>query len=150
MAIFRWAWPRGTGLFHNGFQGDEFPAWNPWRELFRDFPPEARARPAVNVHQDDDGVTVTADVPGVAPEDLSIETEGEVLTLAAKRAEPEGIEDKQYHRREREAGEFTRRLRLPAGLDAAKIEAKLADGVLTVRLPKAESARPRKIEIKAG
>jgi HSP20 family protein len=107
------------------------------------------ALPPVNAFQDEDGVTVIADVPGVKPEDLSVEAEGDSLRIAITRATPEGVDDDKFHRRERPTGEFKRELKLPAGLDTEKIEATLNDGVLTVRLPKAEAAKPRKIAIKA-
>lgn len=145
MAIFRWT-------------------WDPWRNLarLREDVESAFGRfggllaetnghlPHVNVFQDDEGVTVTAELPGVGSEDLSIETEADTLRISGSRAVPEGVKPEQYHRRERSHGEFTRELRLPAGLDTEKIDARLADGVLTVRLPKAESAKPRKIAVKAG
>jgi len=107
------------------------------------------AVPPLNASQDDDGVTVTAEVPGVTASDLSIEAKGDSLRITVKRNAPEGVGDDKYHRRERPKGEFTRELKLPAGLDTEKVEAKLSDGVLTVRLPKAEAAKPRKIAIKA-
>jgi HSP20 family protein len=106
--------------------------------------------PPVNVLEDGDGVTVVAEAPGVRPEDLTIEVEADSLRLTMKRPEPEGVKDEQFHRRERATGEFTRELKLPAGLDADKIEAQLTNGMLTVRLPKAEAARPRTITVTAG
>jgi HSP20 family protein len=109
-----------------------------------------RAAPPVNVFQDGEGVTVVAEVPGVKASDLNIEFEGDSLRLTLKRARPEGIDNDRYHRRERSAGEYVRELRLPAGLDSEKIEADLADGILTIRLPKAEAAKARKIAVKAN
>ncbi len=138
-------------------------SWDPWGELGRlrrdvegAFGRYGKAlglnatRPPVNVYQDDDGLTVTAEVPGVSAEDLSVETEGDVLRIAVTRAALEGVKDEQYHRRERVTGDLSRELKLPAGLDGEKVEAKLSDGVLTVRLPKAESAKPHKIEVSSG
>ena len=137
--------------------------WDPWGELGRlrrDLEDAVgrygrafgvtQVRPPVNVYQDDDGVTVTAEAPGVSAENLSVQAEGEVLRISAKREPPEGVDDEQYHRRERLTGDFSRELKLPAGLDSEKVEAKLADGVLTVRLPKAEAAKPRKIDVSSG
>ena len=109
-----------------------------------------RGTPPLSIFQDDDGVTVLAELPGVKLEDVTVEMEGDRLRLGARRAGPEGVKEEQYHRQERQVGEFSREVRLPAGLDAEKIEAKLTDGVLSVRLPKAESARPRKITVKAN
>lgn len=145
MAIFRWTWDPWSSL--GRLREEVESAFGRFGGLLGD---TNGALPSVNVFQDDDGVTVTAGLPGVSPEDLSVETEADVLRISAKRATPEGVKGEQYHRRERSYGDFSRELRLPAGLDTVKIEAGLADGVLTVRLPRAESARPRKIEVKAG
>ena len=143
MAIYRWT-------------------WDPWRELrkLRDDVESAfgkvghaagfaRATPPINVFQSDEGFTVTAEVPGVEGSNLTVEAEGDVLMLSGERKAPEGVKDEAYHRRERHTGAFTREIRLPAGLDTEKVAAQLADGILTVHLPKAEAAKPRKIEVKA-
>ena len=74
---------------------------------------------------------------------------GDELTLKGRR-EPEDGQQATYHRRERGTGSFTRVLTLPIEVDADKVEASLAQGVLTIRLPKAESAKARKIQVKAG
>ena len=141
--------------------------WDPWRELarlreevenaFGGFGWTARpvvegkgARPPINVLQSDDGFTVTAEVPGVRSEDLTVEAEGDVLRLSGERTGSDGVPGDAYHRRERRTGEFTREIRLPAGLDTDKVEASLTDGILSVHMPKAEAAKPRKIEVKAG
>jgi len=108
-----------------------------------------RATPPLNVFEDEQGITVTAEVPGVKSSDVGIEAEGDTLRLSYKRQMPDGIKAEQYHRQERPVGEFTRELKLPAGLDTEKVEASLVDGVLTVKLPKAEASKPRKIAIKA-
>ncbi len=151
MAIYRWT-------------------WDPWKELrkLRDdveaaFGQVGRAaglarassrdaRPPINVYQSDEGFTVTAEVPGLESESLTVEAEGDVLRLHGERQAPVegGVPDEAYHRRERRTGEFTREIRLPAGLDTEKVEAQLSDGILTVHLPKAEAAKPRKIEVRAG
>ncbi len=136
---------------------------DPWREL-RHFREEMEgafgrfgraagivaARPPINVFQTDEGLTVTAEVPGVESKNLTVEAEGDVLRLSGTRMAPEGAADEAFHRHERKTGEFTREIRLPAGLDTEKVEAKLGDGILTVHLPKAEAAKPRKIKVKAG
>ena len=144
MELFRWTYDPWAGVRQLRSEMEDA-----FRRLNHTFGAR-RANPPLNAFQDDDGVTVTAEVPGVKSSDLAIQVEGDRLHLEVKRPRPEGLKDEQYHRRERAAGEFTRELRLPAGLDPEKIEASLTDGVLTVRLPKAESARPRKIEVKAN
>jgi len=144
MDIFRWSFDPWAGVRQlRSEMEDAFGRFNRALGLRRVTPP-------VNVAQDDDGVTVEAEVPGVKAEGLSIEVEGDTLRLKITRGDAEGVKEEQYHRRERARGEFARELRLPAGLDADKIEANLTDGLLTVRLPKAESARPRKIDVKAS
>lgn len=110
-------------------------------------PFQAASYPALNICDCGDSLRVEAEVPGVRMEDLEIFAMGNELTIKGVRRAPEG--DKlNFHRREREAGEFNRVVELPVDVDAERVEADLRDGVLTVTLPKAESAKPRKIEIK--
>lgn len=144
MNFFRWSWDPWSELRQLREEVEEMTnRMGKFLGLEEDYPP-------VNVYQDNDGVTVVAELPGVSADKLSIELEGDRLRLSGSRAPLDGVKEEQYHRRERHDGEFSRELRMPAGLDPDKIEAKLADGILTIRLPKAESAKPRKIEVKAG
>jgi len=105
--------------------------------------------PAVNVWDSGDTLHVEAELPGVRPDDLEVLTVGNELTIKGRRETFDG-QDRTYHRRELGSGEFTRVITLPCDVDAEKVEAELRDGVLTVRLPKAEEARPRQIQVKAG
>ncbi len=100
---------------------------------------------AVNVADDNDAYVLTALVPGLKAEDLSIQVLEDIVTIEGKMPESEG----EYLLRELPSGSFRRELRLPAPLDAEHVDAKIADGILTVRLPKAESARPRTIKVVA-
>lgn len=100
---------------------------------------------AVNVRDDNDAFTLTALVPGLKADDLSIQVLDDLVSIEGRIAEGEG----EFLVQELPAGAFRRELRLPAPLDAEKIDAKIADGVLTIRLPKAESARPRNIKVVA-
>ncbi|MEX0676669.1 MAG: Hsp20/alpha crystallin family protein [Pirellulales bacterium] len=106
----------------------------------------ARSFPALNVWEQGEVIYAEAEVPGLKSEDLDISVVGGDLTIRGRRgAEPrEGVA---YHRQERGTGEFNRVLRLPDEVDAGKVEATLVDGVLLVKLPKAESARPKKIKV---
>jgi len=104
--------------------------------------------PAVNAWEDDTAVYVEAELPGLAMEDLEVLVMGDELTLKGERKERER-EGATYHRRERGIGTFSRVLRLPIQVDADKVEATLRDGVLTVKLPKAQAALPRRIELKS-
>ena len=144
MRLFRWTWDPWDEM--RALRREVADAFGRRGALFGG----TDGRPPVNAYQDDDGLTVTAEVPGVKPEDLTVEAEGAVLRISGIRSEPEDVGDEQYHRRERKRGEFRREVHLPGGLDSTKVEAKVADGVLTVHLPKAEEAKPRKIEVKPG
>lgn len=104
--------------------------------------------PPVNIVEDDGGITLTADLPGASRDALSVRVDGDTLTLEApirlgERAELEPL----YM--ERRAGRYLRSFTLSRELDSSHIEATLKDGVLTLRLPKLERARPRRIEVRA-
>lgn len=106
------------------------------------------AYPPVSVFNEGEDFVVVAELPGVRKEDLDVQVRGDTLRIKGKKTVAH--EDKaSVHRREREAGEFDRTLTLPAQLDAAKVAADYRDGVLTVRLPRAESERPRSVAINA-
>jgi len=105
--------------------------------------------PAVNVFDDRDAYIVRMEAPGVAPEDFGIESNGRTLTISGKRANKpaDGVS---YHRRERESGSFSRSLQLPEDVDTGRAEASYKHGVLTVRVPKREEAKPRQITVQAA
>lgn len=106
------------------------------------------SRLPVDVRADADAYTITAAVPGLKAEDLHIEILDDVVTLRGK-VELEANEDHDYLLRELSLGEFSRTLRMPDPLDASQAEALVENGVLTVRIPKAEEARPKVIKVKA-
>jgi HSP20 family protein len=108
--------------------------------------------PPADLLIDDDGVTVYMDVPGLRSENLEIELENDTLTVRGDRPFPYAHENGGGPVRsiERGFGRFERSLRVPRGLDPDAIEASLQDGVLTLRIPKPETMRPRRIEIKAS
>jgi len=103
--------------------------------------------PAMNVWTDEEGLVVTAEVPGVNPEDIDISVVGDVLTLTGERKPDQVKEDARYHRQERGYGKFTRTLQLPFLVDADKVEATFKDGVLTISMVRAEADRPRRIKV---
>jgi HSP20 family protein len=104
--------------------------------------------PAVDIEESEDAYVVEAEVPGVKREDVNIEVSGNELTISGeiKVREREGI----IRRRTRRVGEFEFRVVLPNEVNAEGIDAKLNDGVLTVRIPKAERAQRRRIEVKSA
>jgi|SRR5438105_14798598 HSP20 family protein len=106
--------------------------------------------PPADLLIDDDGVTVYMDVPGLRTENIQIELENDVLTVSGERPFPYAREDGvgPARRIERGFGRFQRSLRVPGGLNPDAIEASLSEGVLRLRIPKPESLRPRRIEIK--
>ena len=103
--------------------------------------------PAMNVWETEHDLFFEAELPGVKESDLDLTVASGELTLRGKRGGAE-IEEATYHRRERGTGTFARTLRLPVDVDAQRIEATLTDGVLLLKLPKAEAAKPRKITVK--
>ena len=103
--------------------------------------------PLVDLEETDDAYVVEAELPGVKREDVNVELVGNELTIEGevKERERKGA----VRRRTRRTGRFDYRISLPGHVDAEKIEAKLGDGVLMVRVPKAERAQRRRIEIKS-
>lgn len=106
--------------------------------------------PAFNVWSDEEGAVVTSEIPGVAMSDLEITASGKTISIKGARKEPENEGEARYIRRERPLGEFNRAVELPFQIDSSKVEAKLTNGVLRIVLPRAESDKPRKIQVNAG
>jgi len=105
--------------------------------------------PPMNITQDDSNFYVRAEVPGIKPNELSISAIRNRVSLAGKREIQREHEHVSYHRRERAEGSFNRTVTLPTEIDADGVEAKYADGILTLTLPKAEAAKPRQIKVRA-
>lgn len=111
--------------------------------------PGVGVHPALNIWEDADHCYLEAELPGIELKDLEITVVGgNQLTIKGERR-PVTVEKGVWHRQERTFGAFSRSLELPFHVDADKVEAKLENGVLTVKLAKHESARPRKIAVKA-
>lgn len=108
--------------------------------------------PVVDVNESASGVGITVELPGIDPSAVEITYENDVLTVKGekKSTRKEGDTETRYHLVERTFGAFTRSFRMPKGLDESKIVAEYANGVLTIRVPKAAVAAPRKIEIKTA
>lgn len=107
-----------------------------------------RSYPALNVWETDIELFAEAEVPGLKMEDLEVLVEGAELTIRGQRTPTETSGN--VHRRERGVGRFSRTVQLPVEINADKVQAVLRDGVLTITLPKAERAKPRKIEVHAA
>jgi HSP20 family protein len=127
------------------------------REMNRLFASAANAEdacaptyPAMNVWTSQDQAIITAELPGVDPNDIDISVTGDALTVSGTRHADELPEDAVYHRRERGCGKFTRSFQLPFPVESSKVEAAFDSGVLQIALPRLEADKPRKIAIKAA
>ena len=106
--------------------------------------------PAVDVFDTDDSIVLRAELPGLKTEDIEIEVDENVLTLKGERRFEETVEEGRYYRLERAYGHFQRSITLPQGVKAEEISASFDNGVLSVRVPKADEVKPRKIAVTAG
>ena len=103
--------------------------------------------PAMNAWEDGEAFMVEVEVPGLSLDDLSVEVLGNELHIAGERKD-EADEKATVHRRERSVSRFRRTLSLPTDINPDSVDASLRNGILTVRLPKAEAAKMRRIEVK--
>jgi HSP20 family protein len=138
--------------------------WEPFREvaalhtelsrLMNAFEGPGRATqswvPALDVWETDDALVYAFDLPGVDEDRLSIEVEDAALTVSAEREQSGEVSEDGYRRFERRYGSFRRTVALPQGVDEEAISASFDKGVLEVRVPKPEQAKPRRIEIGLG
>jgi HSP20 family protein len=108
---------------------------NPYRRVVRRWAENREQTLGVNIREEDDAYLLSSLVPGLKAENLNSQVLDDVVRI------------EEYLLRELPSGSFTRTLRLPAAIEADSVEAKIADGILTLKLPKAESARPKKIQI---
>ena len=101
----------------------------------------------INVHGTGDELKVEALLPGISEEDLSIDIDRGVLSITAKRHGPESKTGEQWHLREFNPGQFSRSLSLPFPVEIERVTANFTNGVLSMTLPKAEAAKPRRIQL---
>ena len=137
-------------------------AWSPFDELrslqremnrlFEGYGPRSAVSrfPAMNVWGNEENVVVTAELPGMEPEDLDINVVNNQLTIKGERKADKPAEDAVCHRNERGCGKFVRTVRLPFAVENDKVSAKYQNGVLTVVMPRHEATKPKRIEIKAS
>lgn len=103
--------------------------------------------PLINLTEDKNNYYVHAELPGVKGDDLDIQATARNLAISGERRLETEQEGTRYHRREREAGTFSRMIGLPGEIDPDKVEADLANGILTVVVPKAEISKPKQITV---
>ncbi len=104
--------------------------------------------PPTDLYETEDAYVVESELPGFSRDDIRVSLEGGTLSISGRREESGDGRD--YRRRERAAGRFERRFRLPRSVEAEDVEARMENGILRVRVPKAEEARSRKIEVEVG
>lgn len=141
--------------------------WKPFREVSRlrqemdrlwdDFfgpgrrglrPLEVEWTPAVDIAETADKVVIKAEVPGIEAKEIDISLSGDVLTIKGEKKSEREEKKENYHLVERSYGSFSRSLRLPAAVNADKIEATYKQGVLTITCPKKEKVKPKAIQVK--
>ena len=133
---------------------------SPWEELHRmrqqldqmfDDSPQQRVSanvfPLVNLTEDKNNYYIRAELPGVKGEELDIQVTGKNLAISGERKIAAEEESAKYHRREREAGTFSRMIGLPGEINSDKVEAKLENGILSIVVSKAEIAKPKQISV---
>jgi HSP20 family protein len=103
--------------------------------------------PAVNIFETKDDYLVKAELPGLKQDELNLDIKDKTLTIAGERKIEKESGEVKYHRREREAGQFSRAIVLPGEVDSGNVDARLSEGVLTVRIAKSEKAKPRQIAV---
>jgi HSP20 family protein len=104
--------------------------------------------PMIDLERDDGDLVLRADIPGIRPEEVKIEIEDDVLTVSGEHEERDEKKEKDFIRRERRFGAFSRSVVLPAGVEAKKVKAETHDGVLEVRIPLPEAPKKETVTIK--
>jgi len=105
--------------------------------------------PATNLTESDDFFYLRAELPGVKTDDLDVQATAKSLTIAGQRRLDIEDEKARYHRREREGGHFSRAFAFPKEIEPDRIEARMLNGILTLKVPKAASAKPKRIAIES-
>ena len=145
-------WP-SRPTFDNPF-GDLDQVRREMRRLFDTFAGDTVADrgagvfPPVNISQDADNYYLRAEIPGIKPEELALSAVANRVSLAGRREIQREQDRVSYHRKERADGSFNRTVTLPTEIDAQRVDARYADGILTLTLPKAEETKPRQITVR--
>ena len=105
--------------------------------------------PSVDIYETENELILKADLPDVKLEDIEVRVENQTLTLKGERKFEKDESNRGFHRIERQYGTFVRSFTVPASVDAERVAAEYKNGVLTVRLPKKEAAKPRQVKIEA-
>jgi len=106
--------------------------------------------PPLNIFRDGDDIVIRAEVPGFAPDQIEISVEPRTLVVKGERPAEQQSKAGSYHRRERQHGSFARSVALPKDLDTEKATAECRNGLLSIRIPRAEAAKPKQIPIQSA
>lgn len=109
-----------------------------------------RQFPPVNVYESETEFLLTAELPGVRPDDLELSVANGILTIKGKRTGPEGIPDDRFRRQERPRGSWQRAITLPESVEEDQLAAEFMNGILKIRLPRTPVVRPRQIKVVDG
>lgn len=104
--------------------------------------------PPMNLREDSNNLFLDVKIPGLDIDNININIKDNTLSIRGEKPSPEAVNPKDYHRRERVAGNFIRAVELPMHVDADKVKADYENGIMTITLPKAESAKPKRIDVK--
>jgi HSP20 family protein len=129
--------------------------WGPFGRLFDELLGDrglaaVRWSPAVDISEDEKTYCITVELAGAKRDDISIDVQGDMLTIRGEKKSEREDKDERRHVVERTYGSFRRTFTLPPNADAEQIAARFSDGVLTLEIPKSEQARPKAVEIKPG
>jgi HSP20 family protein len=112
--------------------------------------PSGAASLALDVYETNDNVVVKAALPGVKPDEVEVTITGNTLTISGESKEENEVKEANYIRKESRYGTFSRSVTLPSGLKADKADATFENGVLTLKIPKADEVKPKSIKIRAA
>ena len=112
------------------------------------WPTHAGVFPLVNVTEDHDHFYIRSEIPGMKSEEISMSATGRNLSISGERKIASEGENVRYHRREREDGKFSRVIALPSDIQVDETEAGYVDGILSIKIPKSEAAKPKQITVK--
>ena len=141
--------------------------WDPFRDftvlqdrmnrLFQDFTPRGEQDltagnfvPPVDIYEDEQGISVKAELPGVDPKDVDVRVENNTLTIKGERKFEKEEKEENFHRMERRYGSFVRSFTLPNSVDTDNVKADFENGVLTIHLLKRAEAKPKQIKVSVG
>lgn len=127
-------------LFENFFEE--------WPSLGREEGNGGVFAPAIDLKDTDDALIAEVEIPGMTQKDISVQVEGDVLTIKGERKHEEEKKTKSYYRKECSYGAFERQVTLPVSVDRDKVEATYANGILQITLPKVAGSKPKVVPIK--